>query len=64
MQQERIKDFQKFKQALKNFEETEETRINKRDKVSKIMIMKTENTFGINSKNKLNYLLFLCYSRA
>ena len=64
MQQERIQDFQKFKQALKNFEETEETRINKRDKVSKIMIMKTENTFVINSKNKRNYLLFLCYSRA
>ena len=57
-QQERIHDFQKFKQALRNFDETEITRINKRDEVSKNAIMKTENTFGTNSKKKG----IICYS--
>lgn len=50
-QQGRIHDFQKLKQALTNFVETEETRINKRDKGSnKSTIIKTENAFGSNSK--------------
>ena len=57
-QQERIHDFQKSKQALRNFDETENTRINKRDEVSKNAIMKTENTFGTNSKKKG----IICYS--
>ena len=51
-QPERIHYFQKIQQALRNFEKTKKSKINKRDKVSKNMIMKMENTFGTNSKNK------------
>ena len=50
--------FQKFKQALRNFEETKKTRIKERDKISKNVIMKTESTFGTSSKNKG----IICYS--
>ena len=56
-------DFQKFKQSLKNFEETEKIRINKRDEVPKNATMKTENNFGSNSKNKGIMFLFLWYPR-
>ena len=40
-QQEIIHDFQKFKQTLRDFEETKKTRMNKRDEASKNMIIKT-----------------------
>ena len=53
-----IHDFQKFKQALRNVEETEKTRINKRDEVSKNTITKTEDNFESNCKNKG----IVCYS--
>ena len=51
-QQQKIHDFKIFKQALRNIDEIEKTRINKRDEVYKNMIKKTENTFETNFKSK------------
>ena len=56
-QQERIHNFQKFKQALRNFEEIEKTMANKRDEVPKNTIMKTGNTFETPKTKELFVIL-------